>query len=251
MSEATDYKNLRTEDDHDDALKFVEIVQRISQHENVPFNDAWKLAKQRFPTLFEKIGRTRRGLHVAAGSAASNVEAGIAVGNAKYSPLLGCDPASVSPAQARQAFDDEVARVKTQHGMDFTAAWNHVARTHPEVLARSGEEIRKEVADTEQGRAVLPNALTGLPAPRAGKPHIAPALGLPSNATDDEYDVAWNANGRQHTNRDDNSILTALIAYLMQKYGFNVERAKREASERYPRLWDVAGDKPVSPRTQV
>jgi hypothetical protein len=269
----------------DPSVKFSKLVSRIIDEENVPFPQAWSQARERFPSLYEKLPVVQQSAAkfrdlvrdtmssdgcdlitawqrcstaypelyawigdktpVASMPAAIAAPApGAAAG--RYSPLLGCDISQVTPAQARAAFRDEVERHQKEKGIDFTAAWNQVAQTHPDVLAKSGEDTRTAPETAEQEQVALPNALTGLPAPRGGKPLILPALGLPADTTDEEYDVAWNANGRQHVRRDDDAILTALVAHLMGKYRLSAEAAKREAAGRFPQLWAVAGDKPVT-----
>lgn len=148
---------------------------------------------------------------------------------------------NITPEQAALKFRDLVRDAMAADKSTLTEAWRKCATLYP--------GLYKKVGDNPQPAGLpLPNALGGRQAPRAGKPLILPALGLPPNATDDEYDVAWTANGGQSTRRNSEAILTALVGHLMQKHKLSVPIAKDLASARYPELWKVAGDKPVAPR---
>lgn len=71
MTETEKYNDLRNPKDdslHESALKFAELVQRICSEENLPFNQGWIVARQRFRQLYEKICQGRQGIQVAAGS---------------------------------------------------------------------------------------------------------------------------------------------------------------------------------------
>lgn len=233
---------------NDNALKFAHIVQLICKDEGVPFNQGWKLAQERFPALHEKISRDRQAMAVAAGSGAASVT-GTAVSNGRYSPLLGTDVEKVSPPQARAAINQEVDRLQKERGMSFTSAWSDVKDREPDLMAKSVEDaVERNNAATAAAQMPLPNALVAAKAPRASKPFLLPMLGLPPNATDDEMDVAWTANGAKATDRDSQAILTALLAHLITSRGIKIDEAKDLAKTRYPEIWKVAGDKPVSPQ---
>lgn len=173
-----------------------------------------------------------------------------------FSKLLGQDAGNVSPKTARKHFDDEVQRLIEQDGSgkpenfgdDFSTAWNKAKDMHPECFDRMLCKTEPEIQQDMEQSMPLPNALGGLKAPRTGKALILPALGLPTDATDAEYDVAWTSNGGQHQERKSDAILTGLIAHLMSKNNWSVDQAKREAATRYPELWKAAGDKPTPAR---
>lgn len=211
----------------DAARHLTGFCQEIMRDTKCDFDSAWQIAKQKYPQLFDRVCQ---------GKPAT------ALANSGHSAVAGCNVSQLSPAQARSAFQDFIARLMTQRGIGYTAAWNEAARTEPHLLARSGEELRNENADAS-GKTALPNALYG-DVSTAAKPLHLSLLGLPGDASDDEYRAAFVGNGRNVARRNSSEILGALIGHAMAS-GLNVADARRHAKGRYPTLWQEAQEGPL------
>lgn len=245
--EKADFDQLNIKEDPAPAVLWAYICQAISQQQNVPFNEAHQIAQERFPSLWAQTPAAQGANNRSPGGNTTAVSNGDAAG---YSTLLGCDVADVSPAEAGEAFKNEVSRLQKERNLGFTDAWGEARRVHPKVHDRMQEAMRDQNNQTALEHAKpLPNALNGAEVPPAQMPFARTALGLPATATNEETNVAFTANGRQIAERRPESILTALLAHLMGKNNWNIDAAKDEASRRYPVLWEAAGDKPAAPRT--
>jgi len=224
----------------DAAAKFRDMVRDRMAADSCDLTTAWNRVSNDSPDLYRRM--FDKAPTLPNGGARSGA-------GGTYCTLTGCNVEQISPAQAKAAFDKEVNRLMESGNLGHITAWNKTKQTYPELLKRAGEDVSaKNAMQAQELSAPLANALTGgVVAPRAAKPFNLVALGLPANATDDEYDAAWLANGRQTVDRRSQPILTSMVALLMKKYGYDALRAKREASERYPELWKVAGDKAAEP----
>lgn len=150
----------------------------------------------------------------------------------KYSKLLGGDPADFTPAQARAAIFAENRRKVKQEGMTGDAAYNETKLLHPETFDRALQK-------PDDAEAALPNGAPAIPSGNAKKFSLS-MLRLPPDATDDEFRVAFKANGMANAPLQAEKILTALRILAMSQQKVSAAEARDICNKRFPQLAALA-----------
>jgi hypothetical protein len=155
---------------------------------------------------------------------------------AKFSKLLGGDPAEFTPAQAGAAFASETSRMVREEGLDLTKAWAKAKMMHPEVHARMCEAANPtSVVSNDDPMPTLP------PVPTGSKSLRLPAFHLPPTTSNEIFTVAWRANGNQSMSVNSQAVFHALVVYFAKTQSVPVATAQRMVVDEYPELARKAG----------
>lgn len=140
-----------------------------------------------------------------------------------FSKLLGRDAQEVTPAQAGAWFAEEAKRIALKQNIDLAKAWQIAKKLHPEAHARLCEGAQPTV--TMANAAMQP----------IGIPSVAnlKKLGLPPDASYEEWITAYRANGNETEKRASAVIFNALKKLVG---GATEEIARKRTAERFPVL---------------
>jgi hypothetical protein len=152
-----------------------------------------------------------------------------------FSKLLQLDTDSVTPERAATAFLAEVNRLVREQGLSLSTAWQQVKSLEPELCERFSQKAPAESAP-------LANTETGTAVP-AGKAFYLPLMQLPADTTDQEFSVAWKANGCQASPLDAKNMFMALVVSAAKQNNVTVAIARRMIQDRFTTLAAVAGQK--------
>lgn len=151
-----------------------------------------------------------------------------------FSKLLGRDAQEVTPQQAGAAFAEEAKRIAREQNIDLAEAWAIARRLHPEAHAR--------LCEGAQPTTTLANA-AALPVPIPTAVNIE-KLGLPVDATLEEFSAAYRANRNSAEGRKSNILFEALKKLVWDKYGGSEQDARKRTAKRFPILAKEAGFEP-------
>ncbi|MDB6110911.1 MAG: hypothetical protein JWR69_2661 [Pedosphaera sp.] len=186
-------------------------ARNLQFHRSCTWNEALQLARDTSPELVKALG-IPDSVQIA-NDAASNTS-------------LAGRPAR---ARAAQQFREEVHAHMNATGETYDAAWKSCLKSKVELANDAGLNLppgpasivkRLQAQSTEAGTGIT-NRL---------------ALALPGNATEDEYQVAFKANGSQLTSRDPEAIFNALAADYAKREGVNLAVGKLYCLGRYQAL---------------
>lgn len=162
------------------------------------------------------------------------------------------DPKSLSQEEAMTVFTEMVQDIAREQGLDVSSAWVKARQLNPTLYSRLCQGKQPVPADAAER---LANDMTPiqLPPPVANnKIFFLLGMKLPASTPDDLFAACWRANGGKATPLNAPDVFVTLVAWLAKKYGWMIERARREAIDFAPALAYAAGESdrmpdPVSP----
>lgn len=144
-------------------------------------------------------------------------------------PLLGCAASEVSPARAGAVFSEFAKKLATEQNLDITTAWRRARELHPDLYQRLAEK------DSPPPTSPLENATQTFPVPLAAKSLIAPRFYLPISVSNEDFTIAYRANGGA-TDVNPQKIFEALVVAKATKQKVTVDEARRIVADQFPNL---------------
>jgi hypothetical protein len=143
------------------------------------------------------------------------------------------DATNLTPKAACLVFNTEVQRVMAEPGHDFTQAWKIVEATQPALYQRM---LEVSIAPKVEPLANIINRNIVPPTPENIE-----ALGLPRDASIEEFQTALRANGNATTPRKSDLIFEALKKMNWQALGGTEADARKRTARRFPVLGRALG----------
>jgi hypothetical protein len=137
------------------------------------------------------------------------------------------DISKVTPEQAGRMLSDRAAQLEKSGRGSYEQCFASAKLLRPDLVARMSETSKAAA-----GNVALSNDLPSEPAPN---PQNKALLGLPADATQDEFSAAWKATRGITSPRNSVAIFSALVSLMMGKDA-NRTAATSRARERYPLL---------------
>jgi hypothetical protein len=140
------------------------------------------------------------------------------------------DISQVTPEQAGRMLNDRAEQVERNGRGSYEQCFASAKLLRPDLVARMSE-----ANNTSKAAAANVALSNDLPSEPVANPQNKMLLGLPADATSDEFSTAWKATRGFTSPRNSLAIFSALVSLMMGK-DVNRTTATSRARERYPLL---------------
>jgi hypothetical protein len=140
---------------------------------------------------------------------------------------------TISNERERDLLLSEIIGEKMKAGLTFADAWGIVESAHPQIFAGMRHPHIKMPAKPK-----LPTIANAATTPVFG-PQWKKIFRLPIDATQEEGETVWRANGDTGTVLNFPKCFDALVQLIQRQRQLEPEAARSQAEIRFPELWEV------------
>ena len=187
--------------------EFIRLVNQTMHERNTNYNEAWFLCKRMYPESYQAMM-----------DAPSRHQPHRAAANHKPQPM---------PAASREFIDMVNEKMRGQH-LDWHTAWRRCKALRPDLYATM-EAANEKLQTSVDGQRVYP----AWPVP----PGVLSAMGLPQNATQEQYKIYQTAEKTRVTPEIAAVVVHAIIRFEQLQSGVSFDTVMAHLQRRRPELF--------------